>query len=243
VSPVDIAKEDVKLKIEAEKRLVAALDVLVASSAYSIDYTGDPPEQITQALRTLLESHYYAVLDDFKGNLRTRLGDLGISDRAVDEFIVGTLQDRIYTHSIESAAPIIATAIALIESYLGAGATAREAARKLAEHMKSVAQTETNWIAEAVKQQEAIAIETLAEAEYEAGRKPLPGKFKKMWVGILDSDIRLTHLKADGQVVGSRETFTVGGFPMMHPGDMTRGAPLREVVNCRCTAVFALNFS
>lgn len=44
---------------------------------------------------------------------------------------------------------------------------------------------------------------------------------------------RPTHVEADGQrrVVGS--PFTVGGYSMSHPGDMT-SAPPEEYINCRC---------
>jgi hypothetical protein len=59
----------------------------------------------------------------------------------------------------------------------------------------------------------------------------------KMWVTRRDERVRETHSAADGQRVRVDEPFTVGGYPLMHPGD--RSAPARETVNCRCVAVAA----
>ncbi len=61
------------------------------------------------------------------------------------------------------------------------------------------------------------------------------GKPFKMWVTRKDEKVRTTHAHADGQTVPVNDTFTVGGFPMRHPGD--RQAPASETVNCRCVTV------
>lgn len=61
------------------------------------------------------------------------------------------------------------------------------------------------------------------------------GKPFKMWVTRRDERVRHTHNVADGQTVPVDDTFTVGGFPMRHPGDRT--APASETINCRCVTV------
>ena len=49
-----------------------------------------------------------------------------------------------------------------------------------------------------------------------------------------DDRTRDTHRKADGQERDIDDPFVVGGARMMYPGDTTRGAPIREWIQCRC---------
>lgn len=60
---------------------------------------------------------------------------------------------------------------------------------------------------------------------------------RKEWNAAIDRRTRDTHLGANGQIVGIDEPFRVGGFDMMHPGDMSLGAPLREIADCRCAVL------
>lgn len=57
----------------------------------------------------------------------------------------------------------------------------------------------------------------------------------KEWVSSHDSRVRETHQEADGQRRPLLTPFTVGGWPLMYPGD--KAGPPEEVINCRCTAV------
>jgi len=59
---------------------------------------------------------------------------------------------------------------------------------------------------------------------------------EKVWLATMDSRTRDTHFAADGQRVAFRESFIVGGFPGMHPGD--KALPAQECINCRCTALY-----
>jgi hypothetical protein len=59
---------------------------------------------------------------------------------------------------------------------------------------------------------------------------------KKEWLTVHDARVRETHVAVDHHTVLLNEKFTVGGWPLDHPGDMT--APAGEVENCRCTMVF-----
>lgn len=61
------------------------------------------------------------------------------------------------------------------------------------------------------------------------------GKPFKMWVTRRDERVRDAHNAADTQTVPVDQPFTVGGYPMMHPGD--RSAPAGLTVNCRCVTV------
>lgn len=59
----------------------------------------------------------------------------------------------------------------------------------------------------------------------------------KTWWTKHDDRVRPAHRLVHETTVGLFEHFTVGGFPMLFPGDPT--APLSLVVNCRCWCVYA----
>lgn len=57
---------------------------------------------------------------------------------------------------------------------------------------------------------------------------------EKIWLSTVgDGRTRDTHIKADKQRVPLFSPFTVGGFPLMFPGDPS--GPAHEVINCRCS--------
>ena len=55
----------------------------------------------------------------------------------------------------------------------------------------------------------------------------------KEWVSREDASVRPAHAAAHGQIREIDQAFTVGGEPMMFPGDPS--ASSRNRVNCRCT--------
>ncbi len=60
------------------------------------------------------------------------------------------------------------------------------------------------------------------------------GEKFKTWKAHKDELTRPTHAEADGQTVPIGEPFVVGGYLMMFPGDISLGASVREIANCRC---------
>ena len=54
------------------------------------------------------------------------------------------------------------------------------------------------------------------------------------WVSMRDEYVRVNHWNADGQTVPVNEPFIVGGYKMMFPLDDSLGAPIDEIINCRC---------
>lgn len=64
------------------------------------------------------------------------------------------------------------------------------------------------------------------------------GKRFKTWISMRDDRVRMDHDIADGQMVQITEAFDVGGYPMMYPMDDSLGAPLEEIIGCRCTVEY-----
>lgn len=54
------------------------------------------------------------------------------------------------------------------------------------------------------------------------------------WVSMRDERVRVSHWEADGQTVPINEPFTINGYKMMFPLDDSMGAPIDEIINCRC---------
>ena len=64
------------------------------------------------------------------------------------------------------------------------------------------------------------------------------GKTKKTWITMHDQRVRKTHDAADGQEVDIDKPFTVGDSELMFPCDLSLGANLREICNCRCVVTY-----
>jgi hypothetical protein len=60
----------------------------------------------------------------------------------------------------------------------------------------------------------------------------------KQWRSMEDANVRPTHAEANGQVRAPEDPFSVGGALMQKPRDGTLGAPLSEIINCRCITVW-----
>ena len=93
--------------------------------------------------------------------------------------------------------------------------------------LPGIANTNTNGVAE---QARADAME-----ELEPGST---GRIHKRWVTEADERVRPSHVRMHGVAVPVGEMFDVSGYAMNQPGDMSNGAPLREVINCRCWLQF-----
>lgn len=61
------------------------------------------------------------------------------------------------------------------------------------------------------------------------------GIFAKEWEATDDKRTRHTHNVADNQIVAMDNTFIVGGYEAMFPGDPS--LPVQEFTNCRCTLI------
>lgn len=61
----------------------------------------------------------------------------------------------------------------------------------------------------------------------------------KIWEATEDERTRATHVIADQQKVGLKDSFIVGGFRLYFPGDPS--GPPQECINCRCSLTYSLN--
>ena len=86
------------------------------------------------------------------------------------------------------------------------------------ERAMNIALNETNWMYNYLNHQ------NLVEA----------GHLTHTWVSMKDERVRASHVEADNQTVPINEPFIVNGYRMMFPLDDSMGAPVDEIIWCRC---------
>jgi hypothetical protein len=66
--------------------------------------------------------------------------------------------------------------------------------------------------------------------------------WEKAWFAIRDDRTRFDHFNTDPNLwIPIKDNFIIGGFPMAFPTDSTQGAPIGEIINCRCMLRFRLS--
>lgn len=60
----------------------------------------------------------------------------------------------------------------------------------------------------------------------------------KTWRTMRDNKVRTPHKLAESQTVPALMPFIVKGQNLMYPGDMSLGATIDNVINCRCTVTY-----
>lgn len=220
-------------------------------------------------LTALLRNHYRDVAKEFSNSTRESLKsshpDLILKQEEEDDSLLGLSALLLLGASDEISRSIIAyitahselqsgfilrtterelqsIAATTITEAQGQGLDSREIGNLIQENFNErtesridlIAETETQTTSEAIKLIEATALATLLT--------PQPGtqQLFKTWNAVLDSRTRPTHVAANNQKVPADGVFRVGGARMNAPGDTSLGAPLKEVVRCRCVAIYSV---
>lgn len=65
--------------------------------------------------------------------------------------------------------------------------------------------------------------------------------WEKAWVAIRDERTRQDHWNTNPSLwIPIKDNFIIGGYPMAYPGDSNQGAPVGEIINCRCMLKYRL---
>lgn len=249
------AAQDLARKLRLEATFTAALDQFhrrvvtrfVQELAQTGATTGAQPW--VTPLQGLLLAHYLAVAKVFNGTLGQRLPAAVAPTTAEEQLIAATLGRYWVTTAADHAVELTATTSTNMQEALAAaraeedqslgGIAALAAAglhRALRGRLTTIAVTETQLAAETTKATEAeILSGVLPSIE---GGQPRASEILKRWDSRGDSIVRPSHVLADGQVVPVNQPFIVGGERLMFPGDRSLGASTKNVINCRCSAVY-----
>ncbi len=235
------------------RKLVRATISEFAESGRTFRADGLEPE-----LAEILAAHYDEVAVPFSSQLTDDLpDDIAATDTeraaiaaALASFfafraptqaglITGTNQQNIDDAVIRAAeltqAEVVATGAPLSrrEQATLVGADLR---RKLTGRVTGIATTETQTPAEASKLTEADIL-TGQSPSVSAGSSGQVSNVTKEWVTVGDEKVRTDHIIADSQTRDLNAPFEVGGEALQYPGDMSQGATIGNVANCRCSSV------
>jgi len=238
-----------KLRLEAQFRseVLKWFRSINATLRPIIAHTGQMPDiaHFRDDLTMMLRKHYVRVGRSFKGDVQSDLGKSlqfmetkqqaevsgattaaiinWSAERAPEQagYIMDTTQNDlqdIQTAAQEQQPPSNAALAALIASAFTSTFAGRADA---------IASTETQAAAETSKKLEADSVADVAQTESE-----------KVWHTVLDTHTRFSHVLANLQRQDRPQPFTVGGYLMPIPGDTSLGAPVSEVIHCRCSAEY-----
>ncbi len=175
--------------------------------------------------------------DDIPFGFR-ELSQLGLID-----FIERSSQDRAakITNTTRSVLRNIINGVFLGAALLGVSLTNRQAAKMVSGELlnKNTTRAETISVTEILN-----AVEGTKEVERSVlqsfGLIPVENGPFKEWSAILDAKTRPDHFLADGQQVVPSDPFQIGEWLMMYPGDTSLGAPLSQIINCRCSTFMGI---
>lgn len=253
-SPEDIASEELDRKLKKELRFRREMRKQLNDIAddFRLFYSriGNIPSvrPYVSDIRKVLRDNYRSISKEFSKSIRRQLG----IKQNIDTEIDAEMQKYIENHSTEQADIIANTTQQNARRFYESAAVllasqgiddkeqvAKEATNKFRDNNKerseTIAQTETQNVAETAKQQEATV---LADALVVSGTAKV---LRKRWNAILDNKTRTDHAFADGQKVNIGENFSVGGERLKYPGDTSLGASPKNVINCRCTVNYVID--
>jgi uncharacterized protein YjiS (DUF1127 family) len=218
--------------------------------------TGTIPatDEFHDKMHSTLTNHYQKVNDEFSQRIVNEVGAPDNHETIMDSHDA-RMNNHIASRAIESAAIITQTTNKdVFQSISNAQSQATnqgriftqqelasqsrlELRRKNNARLNTIAITETQNPAETSKQNEfSLLIAHKAVIAGVAIASALVNK-KKQWVTILDNVTREAHAEADSQIVDVNDPYIVNGQSLMLPGDMSLGATIDNIINCRCSSV------
>ena len=146
--------------------------------------------------------------------------------KQIDDFARAWILQR----SLALAKSINSTTLDAIRSALASGFEAGESIPELSKRIVGYFETNAKYRAEMISRTEVIAASNRGAVD----RYEKEGIKEKEWFAAMDERTRETHAAANGQIVGVKEDFKVGGDTMSAPG---QGSDPSENINCRCTVL------
>ncbi len=253
------ARRDLNDKLKLEHKLMVKLAVInreiVRETVKKFTSRGlnFDAADIQDEFQVVLEDHYNDVADLFDVQIRNELPDDILSTEAEDTLIEESLAVFFMTRSAEQSQIITDTNQKNIDDSIQFGRdTAEETegglsrpeqamvagaalSRKLRGRSQGIATTETQTAAETAK---SIETDVMIGNTIAVGIvSHVFAGLNKEWVTAGDEKVRSAHVAADSQEVDISKPYTVGGQLLQFPGDMSLGASIGNVANCRCASI------
>lgn len=137
------------------------------------------------------------------------------------------------TWAARKAALIVGTTLQWVRERISAGEAEGLGVEEIARSIRSEADGISRTRALVIARTETHSAATYAS---QAAAESTGLDMEREWIATEDARTRESHAAANGQKVGMREPFTVGGVELMYPGDPA--GPAEEVVACRCQILY-----
>lgn len=151
-----------------------------------------------------------------------------VSFDLLDPEVIALIEER-----VNQVVGVNQTTYELIQAALAGGVEEGETIAQIAGRVQAVFDS-SKVRAERIARTEVIGA---ANGGSILGAKAVPLELEKVWLSTSDNRTRPDHAEANGQAVALTEKFDVAGYSMDYPGDPI--APAEQVVNCRCTVIYA----
>lgn len=265
------AEKEIKTKLQLEKKMKEDLEIFFKqlASDYETVYSSTGKvlslnESYQDELNALLKRNYRGVSDIFDKTIRKDIDDVidaekweanEDSQRDLKEKIAMTIGAYLLLRANTITPKIAVTvqeelkkkteAVIVENAERGVAVSNAEVASTVAnefeewgvKHSPIISVTEVQDVAESSKHTEHLTINELVE-----DKTLLQKGSQKVWITAGDEKVRQSHVILDGVSIGSDDVFVTGkGGKMRYSGDMTMGALLSDVINCRCETIYRYN--
>lgn len=149
----------------------------------------------------------------------------------LDDFLL-SFTSWIVTRSLFSSTTVANTFRDRVRGVIEEGVREGEGERGIGKRILAIGAVQTLSWARTIARTETHQAASEAQERSIQGLR-IPAKTKE-WIAAGDKRTRDDHRDADGQTVAMDEDFRVGGEYLARPGDGSKGASARNLVNCRC---------
>lgn len=241
-----------QLETNFKKKLIPFFDEIVSDFEIMYSQTGKTfdADAYLSELVSILINHYRQVNEEFGFMLSDQenidnedLFDLLQSAHIMYALNRSDTQSKIITRTtnldIDNSIDEATTFLLVGGFSTSRDSITEEASKRLSSRLNArttvISNVETQGVAEEARYMERIALS--GDSPYgglEGTGLELYDNPTKEWVADLDERTRPAHVLANGQVVPYNGLFLVKGQYMRHPGDMSFGATMDNIANCRC---------
>lgn len=246
------AQRDLNTKLKLERILASGVrrflkrqNKIVAEYASKLKMQFDASSN-EQEVKAILGKHYTKVVKKFYPSI-IRDANAALSSAGIEKIdrndleVIAALLAFIDRESTDGAARITERSNRDISKAFAESENDKEAVKKLkgtvVRRSQLIATEYTQRAAEGGKLETSNAIHRAAQGATFAAVSTMARE--KTWMTRMDKDVREIHSSALFQSVLATLPFSVGGEQLMFPGDMSMGASIGNVANCRCSAIYS----
>ncbi len=213
-----------KVQLERKKKIMSQIDKNIDNLFKSAD--GTIYNHSKEVMKTAYNATFYKIEGSHSLEIPFAMLDNNLIKQTVNAPVAGRrLSQRLYKNRNRVAK--------LSQSEIVKGLINGDGYEKIAGRLNNIAESSYKQSLR-IARTEGKRVSSIAKLEAQKEAEDLGIELEKMWVSSLDGDTRDTHAELDGQRVGIKEDFEIGGMSVSAPGLFGIAS---EDINCRCDVV------